>query len=894
MKRSLVYSIIFILISTCAIAGNFVIHDMTTGIMHEAKDISNTATGEVSSVKVQDAISELDSEKVSKAGSITQLTTRNHADLQNITGNGPVHLSTGEKTNYDTAYTHSQNTTEAHNLTISDVAKKSGDLSQFTGTNLTQIGTRSHTSLTDIGINTHAQVDTHIANTTNPHGLTISNLSLKSGNLSQFSGGYAFKNLSDTPQSYAGKAGFYLRMNTDETALILDTPGIAPDETVKTDIADSTSGYLDAKITGSIALDAINHKLQLDGDIGAPGNYKFYGTNGSGAKAFYQIDHTTLSNIGTNNHATIDTHLANTTSVHGLTINDVALKSGSLSQFTTRSAADLSSGTLADGRLSSNVPLINGTNTFSGNCTFNNIISGNINGNAGTATNATTHINNTIGAHNITAITNGADKTGSLSQFTTRNASDINVTATAYGKGLSTNETTVQKVADRVNQNGTPQFVTDASKCSLLLDGLVDKTRGIVPVNYNSAVRWSDDFVNDNSSKEVATNLSCTLKQFEGDEGKFGSGVAVEESRTNLLLYSDDLTNGAWRTDNCEVTYNSMLDNNGAKLFKVTSNQAAQMMLRQYFTVQQGVTYTVSAFVKNIDVSESLTIGATDCWSSAIPISNKVVKVSYTFTATATEGKNFGLLTQRICTVGKSFLCSLPQLEVGAFPTSSIATGATTVTRPAERLGYPINMTYNQPFTISQWIKESSQTIYSGTPVLGNGGASYYFAHRIQEGTQNFNIMANEVSTSGIFTMPNFDTNWHHWVLKSDGTTLYFYVDKNLITSRTINTSIKSDYTDIGAGILNGTISNFAIFNYALTDAEISQIYNSGLEGKPVVCSNPVNHQDIVRETAGSPNNLLMPMFFGESVYDTTNNTWYKSKKIDNSSFVNPAWLQLN
>ena len=43
--------------------------------------------------------------------------------------------------------------------------------------NITQITNRSHTALTDIWINTHIQIDTHIANTTtNPHNVTATNV----------------------------------------------------------------------------------------------------------------------------------------------------------------------------------------------------------------------------------------------------------------------------------------------------------------------------------------------------------------------------------------------------------------------------------------------------------------------------------------------------------------------------------------------------------------------------------------------------------------------------------------------------------------------------------------------------------------------------------------------
>lgn len=39
--------------------------------------------------------------------------------------------------------------------------------------NITQITTKSHASLTDIGSNTHAQIDTHLADTSDPHGVTL-------------------------------------------------------------------------------------------------------------------------------------------------------------------------------------------------------------------------------------------------------------------------------------------------------------------------------------------------------------------------------------------------------------------------------------------------------------------------------------------------------------------------------------------------------------------------------------------------------------------------------------------------------------------------------------------------------------------------------------------------
>lgn len=68
------------------------------------------------------------------------------------------------------------------NLTLSNMGGAVTDEqvpSTITLDNITQIITRSHTSLSDIGSNTHAQIDSHIANNTaNPHSVTAGQVGL--------------------------------------------------------------------------------------------------------------------------------------------------------------------------------------------------------------------------------------------------------------------------------------------------------------------------------------------------------------------------------------------------------------------------------------------------------------------------------------------------------------------------------------------------------------------------------------------------------------------------------------------------------------------------------------------------------------------------------------------
>lgn len=83
-----------------------------------------------------------------------------------------------------------------------------------------------------------------------------------------------------------------------------NSPSVNTGEKVKASATDATPGYLDGKVTKSIVV--ASDKLQLSGDASTPGNSKYYGTDGSGAKGFFTMPNPDLSAYATLKKTVVD------------------------------------------------------------------------------------------------------------------------------------------------------------------------------------------------------------------------------------------------------------------------------------------------------------------------------------------------------------------------------------------------------------------------------------------------------------------------------------------------------------------------------------------------------------------------------------------------------------
>ena len=226
-------------------------------------------------------------------------------------------------------------------------------------------------------------------------------------------------------------------------------------------------------------------------------------------------------------------------------------------------------------------------------------------------------------------------------------------------------------------------------------------------------------------------------------------GLLIEESRVNLLTYSNTFTNGIWNSSSVTRTDNVITSPDGTINAGLISNSGSTFggLLRQYYTFS-AIPYTFSCFVKKInwryigiriagslvadnfypvfdlDTKTFITNSVTGITLSYQEFPNGWYRISLTYTPTAgssvidialvpANGDHFSRQGQGVC----SAYVYGAQLEAGAFPTSYIPTVASTVTRSADLA----SMTGTN---FSSWYNSSEGTLFVVASPSTNGAYS--------------------------------------------------------------------------------------------------------------------------------------------------------------------------
>ena len=219
-------------------------------------------------------------------------------------------------------------------------------------------------------------------------------------------------------------------------------------------------------------------------------------------------------------------------------------------------------------------------------------------------------------------------------------------------------------------------------------------------------------------------------------------GLLVEESRTNLLLQSEDFST-SWTTVTATVTTNVATAPNGtttADLYSGTSTSA----VNQSVSLTSGVTYTISFYVKSAGLGNDsfrLRIDGAQT-SSNFTATSEWQRFTFTATSANTGARTCGIVRN---TAGDNVDVLLwgAQLEAGAFPTSYIPTVAATVTRAADVASITGS-------NFSSWYRQDEGTVFVNGITPPNR-ADFPSLNTLHDGTSN-NRLLQYVFTSGYFS----------------------------------------------------------------------------------------------------------------------------------------------
>lgn len=339
------------------------------------------------------------------------------------------------------------------------------------------------------------------------------------------------------------------------------------------------------------------------------------------------------------------------------------------------------------------------------------------------------------------------------------------------------------------------------------------------------------DVVIDNVSVKEVTPLENTPR-IDYSDGT--PSLLLEPSRTNLVTYSEDLTNST-KSGTATVTPNTTTSPDGTLTADTISGATdvvwASNNVRLGFTVSPSTTYTFSCYIK-LGTATTVKIALRDGSTGATTESAALTTQGWNrLTVTATTGASTTALSGLLGAADGTFYAWGAQLEEGSYATSYIPTYSTIATRSADVcVGAGDASTFN----------DSEGVLYAEITSLSNDGTVRIIS--VSDGTVNNRIgfqyfgssdeirffVQGSASTSGDHTLDNsLESNKIAFKYKSGDLSLWVNGVEEVVNSTAFSLSNLSELNfDRGDGSFDfyGKAKAIIYFPEALTDEQLQAL----------------------------------------------------------------------
>ena len=245
-------------------------------------------------------------------------------------------------------------------------------------------------------------------------------------------------------------------------------------------------------------------------------------------------------------------------------------------------------------------------------------------------------------------------------------------------------------------------------------------------------------------------------------------GLLIEESRTNLVTYSEQFDNAVYSKTNVGITTNTSAttapdgSTNSEKIIESSDVGVTYHILSRSFSATSGTSYTFSIFAKaaertkvffGFDIgsafsnyqyglfdlsagTSSIGLGSPTVSITSYPNGWYRCSVTAAATGTATAGYTLQLYTTSNGYIGNGtsgvYIWGA-QVEAGAFPTSYIPTVASTVTRSADNASMT-GTNFTSWYNSSEWTLVTRTSVPSSNLIASPAAVQY---SSIDDGTTN-------------------------------------------------------------------------------------------------------------------------------------------------------------